>query len=199
MNKTCFFQRLGCVLFVSVAVFLACSQRVTMEEEAPEDSAATPSSSKASEQLSIPNDPTRVPEMDAWVIHVDTDGGFTGGGRGRMTVTSQGRVVASRPGMINREYSICRAQLSITYLENINQAVMSAQPDAWRPSYTPPHDLGCCDRFGWRIKLQLGESGNTERAYPTSWYDGNPLPIDLISVVRAAKSIMDDVLKGCEN
>ena len=197
MNKTFFPQRFLLMLFVSIALFLACSQRVTTQQEASEDRDARRSISKSDKQLSTSDDFTLAPKMDAWLIHVETEGGFSGGGRGAIAVTSQGKVVAITARNINQEYSICRVELSITDLQNINAAVVSAKPAAWRPTYTPPHDVGCCDRFGWKIKLRRRESGNIERAYATSWFDGNPLPVDVTSVIRAAQRIMTDVLKRC--
>ena len=52
------------------------------------------------------DDFTLAPEVDAWVIHVETEGGFCGGGRGAITVTSQGKVVAITPHMVNREHYV---------------------------------------------------------------------------------------------
>jgi hypothetical protein len=143
---------------LSVAVFLACSQRFAVQQTAPENVNARAGDSGTHNQEAIQKG--RPEEGGGWIIHLETWGGFIGSGRGRITVTSKGKVLANRPGIGEQDYSPCGAQLSIEDVHQIDQALLAANPILWQPSYIPPHDLGCCDRFGWRINVHFRGIGN---------------------------------------
>ena len=131
----------------------------------------------------------------AFVVDLDTTGGFSGRGIGGVTVDSSGGVLASRRGGVSREKPDCRAKLPADQLESLQRAV-AAVSQPWPQSFAPTGDDGCCDRFRWTLRLeQRPSAGDRPRTLTTQWYDGNEarLPPD----VKAIKDVAVRALTAC--
>ena len=89
----------------------------------------------------------------AFVIDLDTTGGFSGRGLGGVTVDSNGSVGASRVGGSARAAPECRAKLGADDLQSLRRAVESARLQTWPESFAPAGDDGCCDRFRWTLRV----------------------------------------------
>lgn len=133
---------------------------------------------------------------ETWVVDLDSWGGIANQGGGAAHITSQGIVTASLVGHLSPRS--CRAELSRSDFQKIAQAVASAKPSAWKSSYVPHGDEGCCDRFHWTLTLHQRAPDGSERAYKTDWYDGNLLPDNLTTLRAAILTIKSAVLKGCQ-
>jgi hypothetical protein len=135
----------------------------------------------------------------AFVIDLDTTGGFTGRGRGGVTVDSEGRVRAARMGGVNRDASQCRAQLAADDLQSLRRAVAGTGPQSWPETFAPSGDNGCCDRHQWTLRLEQREADDRVRKFVTKWYDGNEgrLPKELASIRDIAVRALTRALADC--
>lgn len=168
--------------------------------------------------LSIPFAPVALPESQTefrpepskapvssdeevmWTVDLNSLGGIHGQGGGGAHITSQGIVFASPVSVLSPRHAPCRSQLSREELQKIAKAVSSAKPSAWKSSYVPRGDDGCCDRFHWTLLLYQHAPDGAGHTYGTDWYDGNEkrLPDDLASLRTTILSIKNTVLKACE-
>ena len=120
---------------------------------------------------------------NAFVIDLDTSGGFTGRGLGGVTIDSGGNVRGSGLGGTNRQSSKCRTHLTADDLEALRLAVARVQP--WPETFAPAGDDGCCDRHRWTLRLEQRLANGQARTATTMWYDANEgrLP-DEVTVMR---------------
>jgi hypothetical protein len=143
--------------------------------------------------------PQLPPGQLAFVMDLDTTGGFTGRGRGGVTVDSDGHVRAARIGGLNRDASECRAQLAADELESLQRAVAVGRLQTWPETFAPAGDTGCCDRIKWTLRLQHREADDRVRTVVTTWYDANEerLPKDAAVIRDVALHALTRALAGC--
>jgi hypothetical protein len=139
------------------------------------------------------------PQPVTFVLELDTSGGFTGRGRGGVTIGSDGTVRASRVGGTNREASACRGQLGADEISSLQKAVAGATQQPWPASFAPAGDMGCCDRMKWTLRVDARADGNRAETFSTSWYDGNEqhMPKELTAVRDGALAALKQTLATC--
>jgi hypothetical protein len=133
----------------------------------------------------------------AFVLDLDSSGGFTGRGRGGLTVTSDGTTRASRSIATDRASSDCQAKLSDGDLERVKNAIAAATQQPW-PAKVVPEDDGCCDRMSWRMRVELRDNDKAQ-TFSTSWFDTNEarLPKELAALREVAVGLLGQTLTGC--
>lgn len=139
-------------------------------------------------------------QQQVFTIDLDTSGGFTGRGRGGVTIKSDGTVRAGRFGT-NREASTCQATLASADLALLQTAVARTR-EAWPATVNPAGDDGCCDRFQYtlRVGLQDGDAKKPARTFETTWHDGNEkfLPPQLATIKDVALRALTSALQNCK-
>jgi len=138
------------------------------------------------------------PGPGAFVVDLDTTGGFTGRGMGGVTVDSGGVVRASRIGGPSRDASECRATLPADELESLRRAVeVVSQP--WLESFAPAGDDGCCDRYRWTLRLERRLADGRGQTFATHWFQGNEdrLPRELRVIRDVAARALTLALTAC--
>jgi hypothetical protein len=122
---------------------------------------------------------------NAFVIDLDTSGGFTGRGLGGVTIDSEGSVRGSGLGGTDRQSSKCRTQLAAEDLQSLRLAVEAGRVQPWPETFAPAGDDGCCDRHRWSLRLEQRLANGQVRTAETMWYDANEsrLP-DEVTVIR---------------
>jgi hypothetical protein len=138
------------------------------------------------------------PGPAAFVVHLDSSGGFTGRGGGGVTLASDGRVGASRPSLAPGVRS-CQGRLDASELDALRRAVGAAHPEKWPASSAPPGDNGCCDRYRWTLRVELRAASGDVRTHMTRWFSGNEerLPGELATIARIASDAMTRALRSC--
>jgi hypothetical protein len=133
----------------------------------------------------------------AFVLDLDSSGGFTGRGRGGLTITSDGSTRASRSLAADRSSSDCQAKLSDADLERVKHAIAAATQQPW-PSKVVPEDDGCCDRMSWTLRVQLRDNDKA-RTFSTSWFDTNErrMTKELAALREVAVGLLGQTLTGC--
>jgi hypothetical protein len=133
----------------------------------------------------------------AWLLVLDSWGGYSGHGQGGVTIASDGKVYAHRLG--RRVNANCRTHLTKVKLQELIRAVSAAKPSTWSASYEPAEEKACCDRFTWLLRLHHREADGAERVTHTGWHDASEgLPQDLLAVATLAQSAMTSVPTSCE-
>jgi hypothetical protein len=99
---------------------------------------------------------------DSWVVQVVTSGGFTGRGRGDVTLTSAG-VVTCSPAVVVP----CADKLSPASLESLSKLIASANPKRWqdRPGGA------CSDCYGTLLALQRRDAKGRAESYKVYFDD----------------------------
>jgi hypothetical protein len=135
----------------------------------------------------------------AFVVDLDMTGGFTGLGRGGVTVDSDGRARAARIGGVNREASECGAQLEGDDLQSLQRAVAAARLQSWPATFAPAGDTGCCDRVTWTLRLAHRDADDRAQTSATMWYDGNEdrLPKEIAAITDVAVRVLARTLADC--
>jgi len=122
-----------------------------------------------------------VPDGDgAWTIRITTGGGFTGRGRGNVTLTSQGTLTCLqtlRP---------CDNKLVDDKLRPIAQLVSSFDPSKWA-SERPASNSLCNDCYTTTVTFARREGGKLKVA-TLSWDDTtqSKMPPDLVKIAETA-------------
>ena len=143
----------------------------------------------------------------AWVIEVETSGGFAGIGRGGVRLTSAGEVTASRPRRPSDSAVECRGLLSSEEHQSLERAIRELEPDGWHDAGL---DVAAPDAFGYRLTVDLGEirqdarvpaesDDSQPRAHTAVWYDNTAdrLPRDLAALHLAASASWSRVAASC--
>ena len=120
-------------------------------------------------------------------------------GGGGAHITSRGIVLASRFNVMSQRHRPCESQLAAEDMRELDHAVSSADASAWKSSYVPDGDNGCCDRFRWSLLLYRRGTDGTGNTYGTHWYGGNEkhLPGDLAALRAIILAIQKTVLRRC--
>jgi hypothetical protein len=142
----------------------------------------------------------RLPEGPlAFVIDLDTSGGFSGRGLGGVTVDSNGSVGASRIGGSTRGVPECRTKLSADELQSMRRSVEATRLQTWPASFAPAGDDGCCDRFQWTLRMEQRLADGQVRKVSTLWYDANEgrLPKEVAAIKEIAMRALKRALETC--
>jgi hypothetical protein len=144
--------------------------------------------------------PPRLPEGPlAFVVDLDTTGGFSGRGLGGVTLDSNGNVGASRIGGSARTASECRAKLGANDLQSLRRAVEAASLQSWPATFAPADDQGCCDRFHWTLRMEQRLADGQVRKVSTMWFDANEgrLPKEVTAIKAIAMRALKRALATC--
>ena len=135
----------------------------------------------------------------AFVIDLDTSGGFSGRGLGGVTVDSNGSVSASRVGGSTRAGPDCRAKLGADELQSLRRVVEAARLQTWPETFAPAGDDGCCDRFRWSLRVEQRQADGQVRRASTMWFDANEgrLPKEVIAIREIALDALRRALADC--
>jgi len=145
------------------------------------------------------------PAQQIFTIDLDTSGGFSGRGRGGVTIKSDGTVRAARFGT-NREAAACQATLTAADLDliqkNVQKAVSQQEGKSWPATVDPAGDRGCCDRFQYtlRLGLQARAGEKPTRTFETTWHDSSEkfLPPELAAITEVALRALTTALQNCK-
>jgi hypothetical protein len=144
--------------------------------------------------------PPRLPGgANAFVIDLDTSGGFSGRGLGGVTIDSEGNVRGSDMGGTNRQSSKCRTTLAAEDLQSVRAAVDAARVQPWPDTFAPAGDNGCCDRHRWILRLEYRLDDGQVRTSKTMWYDANEgrLPKEVVAIRDIAMHALKRALGAC--
>jgi hypothetical protein len=103
--------------------------------------------------------PTALPPR-VWSARLFTRGGYTGGGKGMISIRSDGKVEAIRR---------CKAQLSEEKRRAVKDAVNLARPESWKTRYSLPRPSALTDQFIYSFSLSVREAARREITYVASW------------------------------
>lgn len=127
--------------------------------------------------------PVELPEgRDSWALQIITRGGIAGGGRGDLTVTSDGRVTcspAARPCGLKGAATSAPASLS--------RLVAAAKPSKWRGSVA----ASCNDCYVTLFALQRRKGGGQAQTHTLYWDDttAEAVPADVRAILRAVATL----------
>lgn len=153
---------------------------------------AAPSESKAKTQPRASTKPILPPQAGAWAVVIFSRGGVTGVGAGGITITSRGDVSVRADS--------CRAQLPASQVLELDQAVRSASPSAWRSGYPQTEGSRITDPLQWFLTLRRRGTDGAEEVAKASWsHNSVKRPDDLVAVHKAALKLKSNVEKGCKN
>src|SRR5215475_3372375 len=124
------------------------------------------------------------PEANSWAVQIISRGGFSGTGRGDLTITSQGNLVWNGAG------HQCNAKLGDDVLQMLAQTVFSANASGWGASTAG----FCADCYVYAMVLQRREGDGVERTYLARWDDttARRIPEELRKVYDTFRTY-----KGC--
>jgi hypothetical protein len=141
----------------------------------------------------------QTPRRFGFTIDLDTTGGFSGRGRGGITIEWNGDVRAARQG--KRSESSCASKLTAEELASLSDAVASAQRNPWPASFNAANDNGCCDRFRYTLTLSLPDADPAKagRTFTTMWHEpvNDRLPEDIARIRQIAVSALERALLRC--
>ena len=173
----------------SLAFALACAVVGVAAAETPAPKAAAPAA--RAEKTLLPS------AAGAWLLVLDSWGGFTGHGKGGVTIASDGKVFAHRLGL--RANKDCRTRLTEVELQALTQAVAATKPSAWSANYEPAKEKACCDRITWSLRFHQRQADGAERVTRTGWHDASEdRPQDLLAAATIAQGVMTSVLASCK-
>jgi hypothetical protein len=135
----------------------------------------------------------------AFVIDLDSSGGFHGRGRGGVTIDSDGQVRAGHIGSGKRHASDCRGQLEAGDLQSLQRAVTASGRGPWPRTFATAEDNGCCDRYKWTLRLEQTDRDAGPRTLATTWYDGHEphLSPDVAVIRDVALRALTRALANC--
>jgi len=128
-------------------------------------------------------------EPGAWMIDIDTRGGYMGLGVGGVRITSQGDVEITK----NLSLLKCRTLVPTADLRPVEEAVSSATPSQWARSYPDEVPL---EPISWSLALHRRERDGSDHIDRTSGGSVG-VPKDLSEVRRTAGEIWNTVRNGC--
>ena len=138
--------------------------------------------------------PDRDPEQVRWRVALTSSGGIGGQGAGSVIAASDGSLE------VKRFARVCQTQLSGANVRALQKAVGSIAPGRWKTGYLPHDQDVCCDRFYWKLDVELETDGGAVRHARADWHESaaNQLPADLGSLARLAAELLERTVEGCE-
>lgn len=134
------------------------------------------------------------PPVSAWNVRIATSGGFAGGGRGGVSVTADGKLVAEPAPARGRKdpAAACEATLTEDERARIASAVAAAKPEGWKAGKL---DVAAPDAFRYDLTLTRGAA-----EFQASWYDNTVqrLPADLAELNESVRVAWTRALAACE-
>jgi hypothetical protein len=108
------------------------------------------------------------PPPRAWSADVLTSGGYSGAGKGSISVDSDG-------------HASCGSRLSAARQQELQAAIANAEPEAWKNGYSLAVESRRTDQFRYVMSLQLTKSDGKIIKRSVSWQDDGfaLLPEDL--------------------
>jgi hypothetical protein len=121
---------------------------------------------------------------DAWVVQVVIGGGFTGAGKGSVTVSSDGSVTCS-PNVTPP--AACDGGLTPELLKSLAESVREAKPEKWRDF----GQGGCFDCYATTLALRRRGKGGAVQVFYAYWDDVNAgaLPADVRRIYENAMKV----------
>lgn len=166
------------LVLVSASVFAQQEGKERPGERAP---ATKPVESQTTD---ISKDQVKLsPEKGAWVVEVQSGGGFHGRGRGSLTVTSEGRLTSTVTE------ATCEAELESPVLEALARLARAARPF----SEVGINTSVCSDCYTTSIVLRRRESDGSEQRYVAYWDDSTKkkMPAEIIKIYDAVLNARD--------
>ena len=140
---------------------------------------ATKRASEAS--LEVPR-PAELPKgKGAWVLQLVTRGGFAGGGKGDLTVSSLGGVDFTQAG------AVCRQELPAEALRSLAGVVAAAKTTGWKAAQTGV----CRDCYVTIMLLRRREADGRVRSHLFHWDDvtASKVPEDVLRLHDTALAL----------
>jgi len=130
--------------------------------------------------------PTSAPVGKTWSLDYKTSGGFAGGGKGSLSVDSQGKFACSsndRGQPVNGNSGF----LTPSQLRTVSEAVSKLDLNGWN---IPGLNVAAPDAFGYQLKLHNGPG--LDNVTTVQWYDNtaDKLPADLKHLSAALEETM---------
>ena len=124
-----------------------------------------------------------------WWASVFTRGGFSGSGKGSITVHRDGRADAAA----------CRVRLPEVERLAVESAVAAAQPGDWKRSYVRATSSGRTDQFHYSLSLTVGETEGSVITHSVAWQDDSfdMIPEDLRRLHEALWAARKGLEKSC--
>lgn len=121
------------------------------------------------------------PDKDAWIVQIVVSGGFSGRGKGDVSVSSDGSAACSLPD------APCKSDLTPELLKWLGESVREAKPEKWGDfsGHT------CSDCYGTLLILRRRGKGGAEQVYTASW-DGisaKDVPADVKRIYENASKV----------
>lgn len=125
-----------------------------------------------------------------WWASVLTSGGFSGAGKGSITVHRDGRADA-KPA--------CRVRLPEDERLAVESAVAAAQPNVWKRSYRRATSSGMTDQFHYSLSLTVGETEGSVITHAVGWQDDSfdMIPEDLRRLYETLWAARKGLEKTC--
>jgi hypothetical protein len=136
---------------------------------------------------------------ERWSLTIDTTGGLTGRGAGRVTISSSGSVSAS-----GTPFATCPGKsLTSQQVQTLARAVHGARLRQWAAAYVQPSNPeGCCDQFRYSMTLDVeGAADAATEHHKTGWHSATVgmLPAELRALFDLAWAIKQQVVDACKS
>lgn len=133
------------------------------------------------------------PPAADWSVRIATSGGLAGGGRGGVSISADGKLVAEPAPARGRTKpeAACEGTLTEDERTRIARAVAAAKPEGWK---TAKLDIARPDAFRYELTLTRGAAESQ-----ASWYDdtANRLPADLRELNESVLVAWTRALAAC--
>src|SRR5437588_7660962 len=122
-----------------------------------------------------------------WSLQFTTSGGFTGLGRGNLSVNSEGKFSCSQANRQDVRKGVS-GTLYARQLQPIKDPVAQVNPQKWNK---PGLDVAAPDAFGYKLELRTGSDYG--QVFTVQWYDNtkDQLPADLKRLSNALLQTME--------
>jgi hypothetical protein len=124
-----------------------------------------------------------------WEITLETDGGLTGHGIGRIVAGSEGNTV------VRTLAAGCERPMSEEQRRRLSERLEAALQVSWRETYVESDTPPGADQIHYRLSVRAGDE---RRA--TGWYDGSrsSVPKQVQDLEAALWEVRDDLAEECD-
>ena len=121
------------------------------------------------------------PGKDSWAVQLVTRGGFLGGGKGDVTITSGGSLSCSATT------NPCADKPPPAALQSLAKRIMAAKPTAWEGSAIST----CRDCFVMMLTLHRRERDGRAKTYTAYWDDATRerMPVEVLRIYGAVSAL----------